>query len=158
MRDAGGINPRRGLKTDIAKAQAWQRRSAIRYAAKLRARRQTARLTSSITKKPTRSRNDWPTAVRRLARRRSGGLCELCAEQVATDLHHRKARRHRDHRVCNALHLCRRCHDAINNRRTWARVRGLTVSPTDDPADVPVELLAGSPVFLTLTGTYREAA
>lgn len=155
MGDAGGIK-RRGLRVDLAKAQAWQRRSAERYAAKQRARRQAARITSPIAK-PPRSRADWPTGVRKLAGVRSGGMCELCRVSPACHLHHRKLRRHGDHRIVNALHLCTVCHDRVHNF-DGSHGRGFLVKKHIDPAIVPVQPFDRPAFYLTANGTYREAA
>lgn len=153
--DAGGIT-RNGLRVDLDKQAAWQRRAAIRYAAKKRARRTSARLTTRIDR---RAGTDWPAAVRRSANRRSGGVCELDQERPATHLHHRKARRFGDHRICNALHLCETCHQSVHRRRRLAEASGWIVRSHLDPAIVPVELADGAVrVLLTLDGDYQEAA
>lgn len=158
MADAGGIEPRRnGLRVDPAKQLAWQRRGAERYAAKARGRRNAARLTSRIDRRP-KPGNDWPTAVRRAAALRSGGACEIDGEDPATHLHHRQLRRHGDHRICNALHLCARHHDLVHhNRGGSSYANGWLVRATDDPATVPV-VLHDTRQFLTFDGDYREAA
>lgn len=162
MGDAGGIKRRRGLATDRAKAQAWQRESARRYADKLRARRHAARLTvGPVIRKAIAARStgsDWSPAVRRLAEKRSGGICERCLEEEAVHLHHRKLRRHGDHRIVNALHVCHECHHKIHHAPSWAYTRGFLVRSHRDPADVAVRHDDYTPTFLTLTGTYREAA
>lgn len=156
--DAGGIKPRRnGLPVDPAKVRAWQIRGAERYAAKVRSRRNAARLTTRIDRRP-KPGNDWPTAVRTAAARRSGGACEIDGEDPAVHLHHRKLRRHGDHRICNALHVCQRHHDEIHrNRGRRSYELGWLVRSTDDPATVPA-VLHDTRQFLTLDGDYREAA
>lgn len=157
-RDADGIS-RNGLRVDRAKQLAWQRRGAEAYAARQRARRSAARLTTRIDRAKPANRNDWPAAVRNLARRRSGGVCELCLEHPAEHLHHRKSRRHHDHRIVNALHLCHRCHDRIHTSRsrTAAYDAGHLVRALDDPAAIAVVLPVGR-VLLTDDGDYLEEA
>jgi len=53
-------------------------------------------------------------------------------------LHHRKLRRHGDHRTVNGLHVCRSCHDRIHNHPGEAFELGLLVHPWDDPAHIPL--------------------
>lgn len=153
MGDAGGIK-RNGLQVDRAKALDWQRRSAIRYAAKQRGRRQAARLTTRLGRATS---SDWSPRTRRLAYARSGGICEVCLVETACHLHHRKLRRHGDHRVVNALHLCNGCHTKIHAAPSWSYVRGYLVKADRDPAVVPVHV-DDARLLLTMTGTYREAA
>lgn len=157
IRDAAGIT-RNGLRVDPAKARAWQIRGAQKYAAKQRARRNAARLTSRIDRKP-KPGNDWPPKIRKAAKLRSGGMCEICGDHPAEHLHHRKRRRHGDHRICNALHLCHRCHDGYvhGSRGGSSYDNGWLVRANDDPAAVPV-LIHDSCQLLTVDGDYREAA
>jgi hypothetical protein len=164
MGDAGGIKRRRGLAADQAKARAWQRDSARRYADNLRARRHAARILAgpiirkAIRARTTNSGNDWSPATRRLAKHRSGGICERCLKDEAVHLHHRKSRRYGDHRIVNALHLCHACHRKIHSAPSWSYIRGFLVRAHRDPADVAVRLDDYTPTFLTHTGTYRKAA
>lgn len=151
-RDAHGIS-RNGLHVDLAKQRAWRIRGAQRYAAKRRAGNARARMTTRIS-----PANDWPPLVRKMATKRSGGVCEICVNRKATSLHHRRGRRSRDHRIVNALHLCGWCHDAVHcGSRRRAETHGWIVRQTSEPADIPV-LLGGVEVTLTDTGTYQEAA
>jgi hypothetical protein len=156
--DSDGITRRNGLKVDAAKQAAWQRRGAIRYAAKQRARKGAARHTSKIDRRPSAA-NDWPPLVRKLARRRSGGVCEICLTEAATHLHHRKLRRHGDHRIVNALHLCAKCHQDVHrgDQRIAAYDAGYLVRSHHDPADVPV-VLNDERMLLTADGDYELAA
>jgi hypothetical protein len=171
-RDAGGIRPdrlmrfpepkpRKPLPVDRDKQLAWQRRGAEKYAAKQRARKAAARLTSRIDDKRRRT-TKWPPAIRRLASRRSGGVCEIDGEHPADHLHHRKGRRHGDHRICNALHVCWFHHEMIHGRAGGGTIArsyelGWIVPSHLDPADIPA-VLHDEPRLLTLDGDYREAA
>lgn len=154
--DAAGIT-RNGLRVNRDKLAAWQRRGAERYAAKQRARKSAARLTSRINRPgPV---NDWPAKVRKAARQRSGGRCELCGFAEATHLHHRQLRRHGDHRIVNALHVCATCHGRVHSDRDVqvAYDAGWLVRSFLDPADVAVVLTTG-PAYLLEDGTWRAAA
>lgn len=53
-------------------------------------------------------------------------------------LHHRKLRRHGDHRAINGLHVCAPCHSDIHSMGAAAYELGLLVHSWDDPADIPV--------------------
>lgn len=153
-----GQPTRNGLPVDPAKDRDWRRRSAQKYAAKQRQRRHEARLATKV--KPAKPGNDWPARTRKLAKQRSGGWCEIGGNCRATDLHHRKARRHRDHRVENALHLCRRHHDLLGTAgvRATALVYGWIVPSGRDPARTPVLLASGERAMLTADGRYEDAA
>ena len=84
--------------------------------------------------------NDWSPEVRKEVRLRSGGMCELKCNKIATSMHHRKLRRHGDHRAVNCIHLDRGCHDWIHAHVFESYQLGWLVRSTLDPADVPVEL------------------
>lgn len=156
-RDAAGIT-RNGLRVNRDKLAAWQRRAAERYAAKQRARKNAARLTSRIDR-PRPPRNDWPAKVRQMARHRSGGLCEIDGVSPAVHLHHRKSRRFGDHRIVNALHLCHACHHQVHNvDAETAEAAGWLVRSYDDPAVVAVVTRALGVVQLLDDGTYLDLA
>lgn len=74
-------------------------------------------------------------------RRRSANRCEaktsVCTGR-AEHFHHRKLRRFGDHRDVNCLHVCIACHDYIHGHSVMARLMGLMVHSTLDPAEVPV--------------------
>lgn len=57
---------------------------------------------------------DWPDHVREAALRRAGHQCEVglegCKVFMGLQLHHRKLRRHGDHRLENAIVACFWCH------------------------------------------------
>lgn len=78
--------------------------------------------------------------TRREVHSRSGGRCELGCGQVATHLHHRKLRRHGDHRAVNLLHVCFSHHDRIHREVAESISRGWIVPSGADPANVPVFL------------------
>lgn len=93
--------------------------------------------------------NDVPLSTRLSVNKRSKGRCEVCFVSAATDVHHRKRRREKDHSVTNCLHLCRACHRRTHERPAASRDRGWIVSScVDDPATVPV-LYRGVWVVLT---------
>jgi hypothetical protein len=70
---------------------------------------------------------------------RSGGICEFCGLQRATELHHRKNRSQGgEWSPANCLHLCAKCHRKVTVNPDWARSLGLSVKSTEDPEKVPV--------------------
>lgn len=168
-RHATGII-RNGIRVDPAKQRDWQKRGAVKYAAKRQANQlqhNQARRTTKIAPSTAapKKRNDWPPATRKLAKLRSGGVCELDGTSRATHLHHRKFRRHRDHRIQNALHVCDRCHDVIHGHGSkdasieTSVLMGWIVPANQDPAKVSV-LLPNTEgrVLLDDRGHYLEAA
>lgn len=78
---------------------------------------------------------------------RARGGCEAAIQGVcdgrAWQAHHRKLRRHGDHRAINGLWVCTVCHATIHANVAWAYRHGLLVGFTRDPAVVPV--VAGAP-------------
>jgi hypothetical protein len=91
---------------------------------------------------PSKAPNDIPVAERRAVEARSGGWCEARVSArctgTAVHKHHRKLRRHRDHRAINLLDVCTFCHDVIHAHPADAYARGLLLRSTDDPAAVPI--------------------
>lgn len=157
--DAGSISTRNGLRVSKKAYDDWQARSRKNA---LDRRNKTPRMATSPKPKTTKkseSPTDWPAKVRKLAKKRSGGICETdnCTN-AATELHHRKKRRHGDHRIENALHLCAVHHAGIHYAERRARDLGRIVHSTADPAAVVVQLNEHRRVLLTPTGTYQEAA
>lgn len=75
-------------------------------------------------------------------RARSKGKCELRASPgcwgYAVSIHHRKLRRHHDHRPVNLLHTCVPCHTYAHDNPAEAYERGWLVHSWDDPAEVTV--------------------
>lgn len=101
--------------------------------------------------------------ARKLLRARSGGLCEVCQREPATDAHHRQNRSQGGRwEITNLLHLCRREHQHITVSPAVSYERGWSVRSTDDPAAVPVFLAEHGWVYLTATGGHipieRKAA
>lgn len=74
--------------------------------------------------------------------RRSGGYCEARVTRactgVAVHVHHRKLRRHGDHRPVNLMHVCLVCHDRIHARPQRSYDHGWLVRGADNPEEVPV--------------------
>jgi len=60
---------------------------------------------------------------------------------AAQHVHHRKLRRHGDHRPANLLHVCYACHDAIHS--SWyaatAYARHFLLRSYQDPEAHPVQ-------------------
>lgn len=86
--------------------------------------------------------NGFPERTRLAVRRRSGGRCEAGSKHCsgpAAHLHHRKLRRHKDHSVVNALHVCRACHEHIHANPGVAYLMGWLVHEWADPAQVPAK-------------------
>lgn len=77
-------------------------------------------------------------AVREEVKARSHGYCEFCGMPGAVHMHHRKLRRHGDHRALNLLHVHLRCHDDIHHNPDRSYELGHLVRGTDDPATIPV--------------------
>ncbi len=70
--------------------------------------------------------------------RRSGGHCEMPGCQRLTDeLHHRKLRRHGDHRPVNLMHLCREHHRLVHDNPETSYENGWLVHGYDDPGMIP---------------------
>lgn len=91
-------------------------------------------------------------ATRAAVKGRSGEVCEACCRQRATDMHHRIPRSlGGGWHPANILHVCRGCHDWLEEgkHRAEARGRGLLLRSADDPAKVPVTRLTGVTLFLS---------
>lgn len=73
----------------------------------------------------------WPEATaRQCLALRSGGVCELCGAQRATEYSHRMPRNKvSGWCVCDAMHLCHDCHaDRVHGQPKVARMYGWAVS------------------------------
>lgn len=86
-------------------------------------------------------------AVREVIWERQGGACGSCGTGMHPEgmhAHHRTRRRDLGWCPCNIIGLHGDCHviapEAVHQRVTWARERGLIVPTWDDPRDVPVLL------------------
>ena len=74
---------------------------------------------------------------------RSGGMCELCWLQPATNWHHRKNRSQGgDDRLSNAMHLCGSgttgCHGRVTSNPTESYHFGWSVRSGSTPSEVAV--------------------
>jgi hypothetical protein len=100
--------------------------------------------------------------ARRLVRERSGGVCELCGSQRATNFQHRKARGHKGPwTASNGLDVCGMgnafgCHGYIHQNPDTASEYGWTVKSWDDERTVPVRTVHGF-VLLDDEGGYTRA-
>lgn len=94
---------------------------------------------------------------------RSGGVCEICAAQPATQHHHRMPRGMGSssgpqiNLPSNLLHLDLGCHEYVERNRAEALIAGWLVSRYSDPARVNVLIQNGSRyVYLTDDGGYAD--
>ncbi|MGU3650619.1 HNH endonuclease [Mycolicibacterium sp. A43C] len=76
---------------------------------------------------------------------RSGGICECCGKQRATDKHHRlNASRGGQWHPANILDVCRLCHHRITVNPVWAESQGLSLPSgavlVHSPAAIPVRI------------------
>lgn len=100
--------------------------------------------------------------ARRLVRERSGGVCEICGQQRATNFQHRKARSHSGSwSASNGLDVCGMgnafgCHGYIHQNPDAACEYGWSVKSWDDERDIPVRTIHGF-VLLDDEGGYTRA-
>jgi len=97
--------------------------------------------------------------ARRLVRERSGGICEVCGEQRATNFQHRKNRSQGGRwSAANGLDVCGSgttgCHGDIHSSPTKAYAAGWSVQSWADEAKVPVRTHYGL-VSLDSKGGYE---
>lgn len=92
--------------------------------------------------------------ARRLVRQRSGGLCEVCARERATDWSHR-VRRSQGGPWCpaNGLHVCRKDHRRIDSGLSAMNTLGWHLTRNQDPLATPVFLARRGWVLLRPDGT-----
>lgn len=80
-------------------------------------------------------------------RQRSGGKCEVgssvCTRGDASEFHHRKLRRYKDHSSVNCLFACKPCHGHIHANPSMSYLLGWLVHGWDEPAEVPVKRGSG---------------
>lgn len=87
--------------------------------------------------------------ARRLVRERSGGICEICGEQKATNFQHRKARSHSGPwSASNGLDVCGMgnafgCHGYLHQNPDTACENGWSVKSWDDETTIPVQTVHG---------------
>lgn len=88
-----------------------------------------------------------PRRVRLQVHHRSGGYCEVCARQPASQIHHRRprktggSRRASTNTPANLLDVCTRCHDRIESHRARAVSFGwLVPDAVEAPNQMPVWL------------------
>lgn len=99
------------------------------------------------------TRRDPMAAARPVVAKRSGGMCECCGVKRATDMHHRKLRRHGDHAAGNIVHLCRPCHDWAHAEPAAALMHGFMCPSWEDPRLQPVKHAWLGRVLLVDDGT-----
>lgn len=106
--------------------------------------------------------------ARKLVRARSGGVCEVCRRERATNFQHRLAEGHGgQYTACNGLDVCGMgnasgCHGRIHQYPLIAYERGWSVRSGHDPAVQPVWLAGHGWSLLRADGSIspykREAA
>ncbi|KQT75384.1 HNH endonuclease [Microbacterium sp. Leaf436] len=89
---------------------------------------------------------------------RSKGRCEKCGLQAATDIHHRKLRRHGDHAPANLVHLCRTCHNLVHDKGYKEPESGFLLKSWDNPRVVRVRHALFGWVRLDDAGGWETAA
>lgn len=61
----------------------------------------------AVGQRPAKQPKNIPAKNRRIVEQRSGGVCESCGDNPASDVHHRQYRsRGGSHDVHNLIHLC----------------------------------------------------
>jgi hypothetical protein len=89
---------------------------------------------------PHRSVRFEASALHEAVTRRSRGICELCRDAPASEMHHRRMRSAGGLDIVdNILHLCRSCHhDTIHANPDWAYRHGFLLrrAATDHPEPV----------------------
>jgi HNH endonuclease len=124
----------------------------------------SARQPATVTRQPRQrpqmapgpsKAGDWSEETRAALQRRSGGWCEICGQQPATDAHHRQRRRQGDHSIRNGLLLCRTCHRGAHEHPADARGFGWIVPTWASPATTAVLINGNRWCLLEPDGTYR---
>lgn len=105
---------------------------------------------------------DIPADIRAKVRERSGGVCEVCHSQPATDQHHRKYRsRQGEHVVENLIDICGPgnafgCHGDAHGPEP---LEGVSINSwITDPAQIPFTDKLGVRWLLRADGTKERAA
>ena len=107
-----------------------------------------------------------PKSQRDRLRERSGGVCEICWWNRATNWHHRKNRSQLGgNELSNAMHLCGSgttgCHGMVTENPALAYENGWSVRSGHDPAAIPVLRFGSDWVLLAddgTTTTYKAGA
>lgn len=95
--------------------------------------------------------------ARELVAVRSGGMCEICGREPATDWHHRKPRSQGGPWTAdNGFHLCRVDHAWVTENPAACYALGWLVRRRDEPAGTPV-LRRGRKVYLQPDGSMTAA-
>lgn len=103
-------------------------------------------------------------ATEALVAERSGGMCEICGQEPATEHHHRVPRGMggtddpRVNLASSLLHVGRPCHEYAEQHRAEALIAGWLVSRYSDPAATAVLIERGSRwTYLSTDGRYLDA-
>lgn len=112
-------------------------------------------------------------ATQALVKARDGGKCVICGAP-ATNLHHRKPRKHGDNTPANMLSLCGSgttgCHGHITTHPHDAYTHGWSIRTNNDPTEIPVLVRMHEPggnrfvlldqdgerIIITLTDAYQR--
>lgn len=104
------------------------------------------------------TRRDPMAPARPIVTRRSQGMCERCGAERATDMHHRKLRRHGDHAPANLVHLCRTCHNWAHGNPAEALLVGFIVPSWEEPRKAVVKHAWLGRVLIDDDGGWELAA
>lgn len=113
--------------------------------------------TAATAAKPRKKKTggEIPAAVRVAVLARAAGCCEACGKALGSGpvhLHHRQKRNGRNHTVENLVALHPTCHvvapEAVHQRPTWAKSRGLILLAHHFPAEEPLTMPDGRRVLL----------
>jgi 5-methylcytosine-specific restriction protein A len=89
-------------------------------------------------------------STRAAVKGRSGGICEHCLMQRATDMHHRiSAGTGGWWSPANILHLCRLCHSRFTDNMSLAYQMGISLRRSQDPEEVPIMRANGEIFYVT---------
>ena len=108
--------------------------------------------------KSKRPRADPMSESRPTVMKRSQGMCEKCGAARATDMHHRKLRRHGDHAPANLVHLCRTCHNWAHQNPAEALLAGFICPSWENPRKQPMKHAWMGRVLLDDEGNAERAA
>lgn len=105
-------------------------------------------------------KNEFSKQDREIISSRSEGVCEVCRQERATQIHHRRPRGRfglieGTNTPANGLHLGNSCHHWIEHNRTQAKDLGQLLVNTQNPEEEPVKFYDGW--FLLHVDGSREA-